>query len=217
MKKIISISIGVMIAIGSFAQTGELKPVSIGFNFGGQAGLYPLDAEEIPKIYEPSVFQLNAKGMLNETWGIMLGTQYQMIETEFKTPTNYVKLFAHGIVNLGEVMNFESFTKSLGLYAHGGIGAAAMWNPDRFENPQSRLINAADEMFALGIGLSPYFAVNENWSVNLDYSFDFHLEQSRHFDMGELLETGNKYGRAMTLTLGVSYHFSFSEDKPYLM
>ena len=220
MKKILSFSLGLFLAIGMMAQTAALKPVSIGFDFGGQAGLTPLDVTEAPKIYEPTVFRLNAKAMLTDKYGIMLGAQYQMIQTEaYDNANNYVKLFAHGIVNLGEVMNFSSFSESLGLYAHGGIGGAAMWLPGRFDNPQSRLFNGADEMFTWGLGITPYFAVNEHWSVNLDYSYTFHVGQSREFDMGELIDSSGISGSLMTLTLGISYHFAFnsSSDTPYLL
>ncbi len=212
MKKIISISIGVLITFGLFAQTRDLKPVSVGINFGGQAGLNPLDANEVPKIYEPTVLQLNAKGMLNETYGIMFGGQYQVINTEnFDEPTNYVKLFTHAIVNLGRVMNFERFTKSLGLYAHGGIGASALWAPGRIDNSSSPVFDAADEMINFGLGLSPYFVVNKNWAVNLDYSYTFHIAQDNSFDMSYSIERSGIDGSFMTLLLGVSYHFSFKQ------
>ncbi|HKK67388.1 MAG TPA: hypothetical protein VJ946_04225, partial [Bacteroidales bacterium] len=79
----------------------------------------------------------------------------------------------------------------------------------------SPLFNQADEFFTWGLGITPYMAINDQWAVNLDYSYTFHVVQTRPFDMGELQESNGIDASLMTLTVGVSYHFVFNEDNPY--
>ena len=213
MKKLVTATLCVAFAIGAFAQSSILNPWSVGINFGGQAGLYPLTAEEGPQIYEPSAFQLNATGMLSDNFGIMAAGNFHIINTEnIENASNFVNLQLHAVWNTGNTLNFSSFSENLGLTMHGGIGVAALWQKDRFENPDSRLIKAADEMISLGIGIKPYYAFNENLAVNLDYSFNFTLNQNRDFEMIALQDPAIT-GRHMTLMLGVSYHFGKSEKE----
>jgi OOP family OmpA-OmpF porin len=216
MKKLLTISFSLLLLLNAFAQSGEEKPFSIGLNFGGQAGLNPLATEEAPQIYEPTVFQFNAKSMPNNTWGIMFTGNYQFIKTEsFDKPTNLIRISAHAVMNAGKMLNFESFSESLGLHVHGGLGGAAMWQPGRYPDASSPLFDQADEFMTLGLGISPYMAINENWSVNLDYSYTFNVRQDRPFDMGNVQENSGINGSLMTLTLGIGYHFSNNKEEPY--
>ncbi|MDA3819957.1 MAG: hypothetical protein PF590_05805 [Candidatus Delongbacteria bacterium] len=132
--------------------------------------------------------------------------------------THYVGILGNVVMELGNMMNFESFSKHLGLMMHVGVGGAAMWQPERFsEDVTSRMFNQADEIITFNAGLAPYVKINENWAINLEYGFNYNIEQSRPFDMGEVNEEPALSARFMTFSIGASYHFGEQSSKPFLL
>lgn len=208
MKKVFIIAIGLGLSLSAFSQNLMKNPWSIGINFGSQFGMTPItSSEEVPQVYEPSVFQINAVRMFNDNLGIMAAGNLHFISTDVtENSSSLLNLQLHALWNAGNTFNFESFSDKLGLTMHAGIGGAALWQKDYFETPDSRLIKGADELITLGVGIKPQFAVSECVAINLDYSFNFSLNQSRDFDM-VVLNNPETTGQFMTLTLGVSYHF----------
>ncbi|MFO7791039.1 MAG: outer membrane beta-barrel protein [Bacteroidales bacterium] len=222
MKKLSLIFVILFSAATLFAQEEEgidLNPWSVGLDGGIHAYMHPIDADVAPELYDPGFARLSGRYMFNDNWGIMGSAQYDLFMLEEgDVQTHFVGITGQAVMELGNMMNFESWTNHLGLMMHIGVGGAAMWQPDRFdEDNTSRLFDQADEMIMFSAGISPYVKLNENWAINLDYGFNYNIEQSRPFDMGELNEEPALSGRFMTMSIGVSYHFGEHSSKPYLL
>ncbi len=207
MKRSIVLVISLIFSLSIFAQVIEMKPVSVSLNGGGYFGMQPMGDYEGNELYNLGVVELDAKYMLNELFGVEIGSRYNSIKVgEDVNNTNYVNCFAHIVADAGPLMGSEN----MGLCFHLGGGAAAMWQKDRFsENSTSRLFNKADEILSMEAGVNYYIKINEHWSYNLKYNYTMHTQQSREFDMGELMDDTSFEARYMSFTLGVSYHFEF--------
>ncbi|MEA3447145.1 MAG: outer membrane beta-barrel protein [Bacteroidota bacterium] len=207
MKKAVIFVLSLIFSAGMFAQVIEMKPISVSLNGGGYAGMQPMGDYEGNQLYDLGVVELNAKYMFNENFGVMIGSRYNTINLgEDVNNTNYVNCFAHLVADVGPLMGSEN----MGLCFHLGAGAAAMWQKDRFsENTTSRMFNKADEIITMGAGIDYYIKINEQWAYHLAYNYTMHTQQSRHFDMGELMDDSSFEARYMSFTLGVSYHFDF--------
>jgi len=207
MKKI---SLFLLIALTSFSvfsqnSENKLNPWSIGLSVGNHFFMGPIDYTPLAPWYAPGCAQLDGKYMFNGTWGIMLKGEYNIILHYHSKDTHIAGGTLEAIADLGNATDFSNWTKIFGLYAHGGIGGDVMWRPGI--TMANNLFKNADEMITLSIGVTPYFKVNENWTVNIDYSYRLHFKQNRYYNM----DISNDYplgvGYMRTLTVGISYHF----------
>ncbi len=207
MKKI---SLFLLIALTSFSvfsqnSENKLNPWSIGLSVGNHFFMGPIDYTPLAPWYAPGCAQLYGKYMFNGTWGIMLKGEYNIILHQGSKDTHIAGGTVEAIADLGNATNFSNWTKIFGLYAHGGIGGDVMWRPGI--TMANYLFKNADEMITVTIGVTPYFKVNNHWTVNIDYSYRLHFKQNRYYNM----DISNDYplgvGYMRTLTVGISYHF----------
>lgn len=79
---------------------------------------------------------LGTRYMLNPKFGIKLDFGYDRFkENEGSAPfeSNYIRTSLQGVVNVGRVLNFETWTNTLGLLAHGGFGVSQLTSDNGFE------------------------------------------------------------------------------------
>lgn len=207
MKKI---SLFLLIALMSFSvfsqnSTEKLNPWSIGLSVGDHFFMGPIDNTPLAPWYAPGCAQLDGKYMFNGTWGIMLKGEYNIILHYHSKDTHIAGGTVEAIADLGNATNFSNWTRIFGLYAHGGIGGDVMWRPGI--TMANNLFKNADEMITLSIGVTPYFKVNENWTVNIDYSYRLHFKQNRYYNMDLSNDFPLGVGYMRTLSVGISYHF----------
>jgi len=207
MKKI---SLFLLIALTSFSvfsqnSENKLTPWSIGLSVGNHFFMGPIDYTPLAPWYAPGCAQLDGKYMFNGTWGIMLKGEYNIILHYHSKDTHIAGGTLEAIADLGNATDFSNWTKIFGLYAHGGIGGDVMWRPGI--TMANNLFKNADEMITLSIGVTPYFKVNENWTVNIDYSYRLHFKQNRYYNMDLSNDFPLGVGFMRTLSVGISYHF----------
>ena len=207
MKKI---SLFLLIALTSFSvfsqnSENKLNPWSIGLSVGNHFFMGPIDYTPLAPWYAPGATQLYGNYMFNKNWGIMLKGEYNIILHQGSKDTHIAGGTVEAIADLGNATNFSNWTRIFGLYAHGGIGGDVMWRPGI--TMANYLFKNADEMITVTIGVTPYFKVNNHWTVNIDYSYRLHFKQNRYYNM----DISNDYplgvGYMRTLTVGISYHF----------
>jgi len=207
MKKI---SLFLLIALTSFSvfsqnSENKLNPWSIGLSVGNHFFMGPIDYTPLAPWYAPGCAQLDGKYMFKGTWGIMLKGEYNIILHYHSKDTHIAGGTLEAIADLGNATDFSNWTKIFGLYAHGGIGGDVMWRPGI--TMANNLFKNADEMITLSIGVTPYFKVNENWTVNIDYSYRLHFKQNRYYNMDLSNDFPLGVGFMRTLSVGISYHF----------
>ncbi|MDT8417619.1 MAG: outer membrane beta-barrel protein, partial [Lutibacter sp.] len=75
----------------------------------------------------PSLWQggLGVRYMFNDKFGVKLDAGYNSIENDDDSQafeTKYFRTSLQGVVNMGNVLNFKSWTNTINLLAHGGMG-----------------------------------------------------------------------------------------------
>ena len=118
--------------------------------------------------------------MFNEKFGLRLDLGYNSFtanEDSQPFTSNYYRASLEGVVNLGSVLKFHTWTNRFNLLAHGGVGAASL-------NITDPVDNGGDVMFAMNFGITPQFKLNNRFSLFLDFSSIIHFYQEDNFDGG---------------------------------
>ncbi len=79
--------------------------------------------------FGPFHADLGARYMFNPKFGLKLDFGYDKFEEgkeSLSFDSNFWRADLQGIINLGRVLNFETWTNTVGLLAHGGIGVSML-------------------------------------------------------------------------------------------
>ncbi len=198
MKKLFISVLSLMLLLGSvsFAQLeleekegSSVKPFNFDLNIGARLGTM----ENSPGTdWESSVagmhfdfgfrymfVDLTGNDFLN-LLGVKLDFGYDGITSssateDKKTTSNLLRFGGHGIINLDPLFTSDVF----GVNLHGGLGVSLLSN-----NENSTL---TDKMLNYIIGATPSYKINENISVNMNFSLIFLSKLDRGVDMIEYI------------------------------
>ena len=117
--------------------------------------------------------------MLNERFGVRLDLGYNSFSESAGNPfkSNYYRASLEGVVNVGSILNFKSWTKKLNVLGHAGLGAASL-------NVTEPADNGGDFMIPLSFGLTPQYQLSERIALFLDFSSFIHFGQQDNVDGG---------------------------------
>lgn len=114
--------------------------------------------------------------MFNNKIGIRLGGGYDVFGEGKSSPEFSSKMWnvnLQSYVNVGRVLNFETWTRDLGLLAHGGFGYGQL-RSDAFEG--------GDQIGFLVLGVTPQLRLSNRVALLLDGSTYLHARQQNAFD-----------------------------------
>ncbi|PTN07736.1 OmpA family protein [Mangrovibacterium marinum] len=142
---------------------------------------------------------LGVRYMMSETVGMKLGfgyNKFQEADDSMPFETGFYRFNLEGVLNLGRVMNFETWTNTFGLLAHAGAGIGWFdykrtgWSDDYVGN-------------VLG-GLTLQVKLSDRVALNLDGTTIGTIRQQGGFDGG----VGNRHSTGMVLngTVGLSIY-----------
>jgi len=137
------------------------KPLTPGY-FTATPGLYTID--------------LGARYMFNNKFGLKADFGYNNLEAKKDSKdftTNYYRFDVQGVANLGRMMNFETWTNTIGLLGHTGFGFAYM--DDKDNTFKDRMINYMAGVTGQ-IKLSPKFALTGDFTAIYDSSQYFNFD-----------------------------------------
>ncbi len=172
----------VTIALGTLtmqAQDQEYNRWSIEL----EAGVHKPAVPFTPGYYvnTPDLWQggLGVRYMFNEKFGAKLDFGYNSIESDENSlpfKTEYYRTSLQGVVNVGNVLNFRSWTNTFNLLIHGGMGYSANKpsEPNEFEN--------ADQMLNLMAGITPQIRLGKSVALTGDLSVLGHVRHSATWD-----------------------------------
>ena len=138
--------------------------------------------------------------MFNEKFGLRLDLGYNSFtanEDSQPFTSNYYRASLEGVVNLGSVLKFHTWTNRFNLLAHGGVGAASL-------NITDPVDNGGDVMFAMNFGITPQFRLNNRFSLFLDFSSIIHFYQDDNFDGGPNTATRESNISLFNTSLGLN-------------
>lgn len=145
---------------------------------------------------------LGGRYMLNPKFGLRLSVNYDQLNGTDGSPsftTDHYRTSLEGVINLGNVLGFDQWTRTFGLLFHAGLGYSLMDNT-------SSDFEADHMMHAVG-GLTPQFKVGERWNIYLDASMLANTDQDFTYDYSERYSSRGFSGNMYTYSVGVQYNF----------
>ncbi|MFN3942611.1 MAG: OmpA family protein [Flavobacterium sp.] len=118
---------------------------------------------------------LGVRYMFNPKFGIKLDFGYDQFEVE-NLPNYEGKIMrsnVQGIVNLGRLLNFESFTQTFNAQLHSGFGWSGF---------TSNGFNGTDNMANFIVGLTGQVKITNRIALNADFSYIGLVRQNKTFD-----------------------------------
>ena len=129
----------------------------------------------------PSLWQggVGVRYMMNEKFGVKLDAGYNSIESHDDSQafeTKYFRTSLQGVVNMGSVLNFNSWTNTFNLLVHGGMGYS-------LNTPKSPIdYDKGDQMLNLIVGFTPQIKLSNRIALTGDLSMVNHIRQSWTWD-----------------------------------
>lgn len=142
--------------------------------------------------------------MMNEKFGIKLDAGYNSIENQDDSrsfESKYFRTSLQGVVNMGNVLNFNSWTKTFNLLAHGGMGYSL--NTPKSPND----FDKGDQMLNLIVGLTPQIKLSDRIALTGDLSMVNHIRQSVSWDGTQSLNSRGLNGKHMLVNASIGLTF----------
>lgn len=143
---------------------------------------------------------IGARYAINTKFGLRLGLSYDNFRERAGTPnfsSDYYRVSLEGVANLGNIMDFQTWTRRIGLLAHIGAGYSVL---------DGSLMDPNHMMHAV-IGLTPQVRLTERWSMYVDGSVLANVYQQRTYDQRSSHNMRGIDGYLVNLSLGVQYNF----------
>lgn len=138
--------------------------------------------------------------MFNEKFGLRLGLGYNSFsDTGNSLPfeSSLYRASMEGVLNLGNVLDFHTWTKRLNLLAHVGAGVSSL-------NVIEPVDNGGDFTTLLNFGMTPQFKLSNKISLFLDISAFMNFNQEDNFDGGKNADSKQTNLNYINTSLGLS-------------
>ncbi|RKD88427.1 OmpA family protein [Mangrovibacterium diazotrophicum] len=145
------------------------------------------------------VGEIGVRYMMSEYFGLKLDfgyNKFQEADESMAFETNSYRFGLQGVLNLGRMMNFETWTKTLGLLGHGGVGVGYL-NYDRTNIDNDWVGNVLT-------GLTAQIRLSDGLALNLDGSAVANIRQNEGFDGG--IGNTKDLGMVFNGTIGLSIY-----------
>ena len=211
MKKIILLLVLLVTVVTVNAQTitdesvadGNFNKWSIEFAGGFNKPQKPM--KYYTATISPYVIDLGARYMLNNKFGLKADLGYNSFQEEKNsTPfdTKYYRFDIQGVANLGRIMNFETWTKTIGLLGHTGFGAAY------FEDKNSSI---DDKMINFIIGITAQVKLSNKLVLTGDFSTIMNALQNHTYDAAAVNPEKGLSGALFNGTIGLTLYLGKNE------
>lgn len=144
---------------------------------------------------------LGVRYMFNPKFGLKLDVGYDQFQEKKNTPdfeSRYVRASLQGVVNVGRALNFETWTNTLGLLAHGGFGVAQISTETGF---------GGQDYVAHGIaGLTGQIRLSNRVALTGDLTGIVNGKQNWNFDGMGNTTTGSFDGVLLNASVGLTVY-----------
>jgi OmpA-OmpF porin, OOP family len=149
---------------------------------------------------------LGVRYMLNPKFGVKLDFGYDKFEDGNGSPafeSTYLRTSLQGVVNIGRVLNFETWTNTFGLLAHGGFGASQLTSKNGFEG---------EDYMGNGIlGLTGQIKLSNSVVLTGDITGIANGKQQHNFDGMNQVNTSAIDGILMNASVGLTFYLGKNE------
>ncbi|PIF34050.1 OOP family OmpA-OmpF porin [Flavobacterium sp. 9] len=149
---------------------------------------------------------LGVRYMFNPKFGLKLDVGYDQLQERNDTPefdSKYYRASLQGVVNLGRALNFETWTNTFGLLAHGGFGVSQLSNDDGFDGK---------DYMAHGImGLTGQVRLSNRVALTGDLTGIINGRQNHNFDGHGIPNNSSLEGVLLNASVGLTFYLGKNE------
>ena len=196
--------------VGSYAQNNKSNESSFNkWTIEGNLGVTKPYRNFTPGYYSqtPDFFSGNigTRYMFNEYLGLKLDFGYNEFtdgEGSLEFNTDFYRSDLQAVLNMGRLLKFESWTKSLNILAHGGLGVGHL---NYEENP-----SASDYVGNAIAGITGQIRLTDKLTLNMDVSGLANLKQNYSFNGGTAND--KNIGMVFNGTAGLAYNLGSKKE-----
>ncbi len=229
MKKILFVLFSVIVTVSAQEQTKEKAPknynrlafeLNVGQNKPGETfnpGYYTADPDTYMNFNRLGHYAFGVRYMINNKFGIKLDGAFDKIAPEkgngsFDFESRQIRVGFQGIVNVRNLLNFDSWTKRFGLLGHAGIQVSyfdpIFRNLDYNDSSRQDLDGLNEDNGGFIFGLTPQYRLTSRLILNLDVSFLVNTRAHLTWDgtpntVGDF--TNNLNSSMVNTSLGLTY------------
>lgn len=148
----------------------------------------------------PWVGDFGVRYMFNNKFGLKADVGYNSFtgkNNSIDFDSKYYRVDLQAVANLGRIMNFETWTNTIGLLGHAGFGYSQL-RSDNFRG--------ADEMGNFIAGVTGQIKLSNRLALTGDFSTIFNASQDRSFDGAYLPKNRGFSGLIFNGTVGLNVY-----------
>lgn len=179
---------------------------SIELNGGVNKPLRAMTAGYSTATLNPFHADLGARYMFSPKFGLKLDFGYDKFQERDNTApfeSKLIRTSLQGVINLGRTLNFETWTNTIGLLAHGGLGVSQLSSENGF--------NGKDYMGHGIIGLTGQIKLSNSVALTGDLSGLVYGRQNWNFDGMGAAKTGSLDGVTLNASVGLTFYLGKHE------
>jgi OOP family OmpA-OmpF porin len=214
MKKIILTLVFASAMTTLSAQTENVESATTGTEFnkwsvelagGVNKPQRPMSPGQFTSTPSPYVVDLGVRYMFNNKFGLKADFGYNSFEGQKNSidfDTKYYRVDLQGVANLGRIMNFETWTNTLGLLGHAGFGLAQL------EDQNSAL---KDRMGNFMAGVTGQIKLSNRIALTGDFTTILNASQDHAFDAASSPRARGFSGILFNGTVGLTVYLGKNE------
>jgi OOP family OmpA-OmpF porin len=148
----------------------------------------------------PFTADLGVRYMMNNKFGLKADFGYNSFTdhgNSLNFDSKYYRVDLQGVANLGRIMNFETWTKTIGLLGHAGIGVAQLENED---------LHVKDRMGNFIAGFTGQIRLSNRIALTGDVTTIVNAFQDATFDGAGLTNSRGLSGLVFNGTVGLQVY-----------
>jgi OOP family OmpA-OmpF porin len=148
----------------------------------------------------PFTADLGVRYMMNNKFGLKADFGYNSFTdhgNSLNFDSKYYRVDLQGVANLGRIMNFETWTKTIGLLGHAGIGVAQLENED---------LHVKDRMDNFIAGFTGQIRLSNRIALTGDVTTIVNAFQDNTFDGAGLTNSRGLSGLVFNGTVGLQVY-----------
>jgi len=212
-KKFASVSL-LLLTFAATAQVASTSTVekdpfdkwSIELNGGVNKPLRTMTAGYSTATLNPFHADLGVRYMFSPQFGLKLDFGYDKFQERDNTApfeSKLIRTSLQGVINLGRALNFETWTNTIGLLAHGGFGVSQLSADNGF--------SGKDYMGHGILGLTGQIKLSNSVALTGDLSGLVYGRQNYNFDGKGLAHTGSLDGVTLNASVGLTFYLGKHE------
>lgn len=154
---------------------------------------------------------LGVRYMFNNKFGLKLDFGYNTFKEGDNSPefsTNYMRADLQGVINLGRVLNFEDWTNTIGLLAHGGVGIYRMSFDEDISDATDMGLNAL-------AGLTLQAKLSDRIVLTGDLTAIGNALQNKNFDGASKTTLGSTLVDGMVVNASIGFTFYLGSNETH--